>query len=480
VNGRPGLPIRKTDGVRRLPPVGIATALSAAIALLAVAGCGSGGGSSSVTEAATPTKSIAPPSGAPANASSAAVKGREEVTLSVPSSLDGGSLGSPHQVEVPPGWTASVWARPEGARMMAVTPEGNLLVSRPSSGVVLELAGGAVAETENVVLSGLESPQGLAFAQRSGKWVLYVGESDQIDAYPWGEGKAGKQQVIAPDLPDEEPSGDDIHRQKDVVVAPDGTIYFDVGSSSNASPADRGYDPPRGVIDSVAPDGGALKVVMEGVRNGEGLAVAPDGSVWTAVNNRDEIEYPFHREAEGHGDAFGEVVRSYVDNHPPDEVAQVKQGRDLGWPLCDPEQADSTLPGSFADVPLIADAENNPDGKALDCGSLPPIEVGLPAHSAPLGMSFLAGTKVPAPWSGGAVLAAHGSWDRQDPRPPAVLWLPWDKQNHTLLPAQTLVGGFQEADGERWGRPVDVVPGPEGALFVSDDTAGAIYKLTPP
>ena len=450
--------------------------VGAVLALLALAGCGSGGSSTGETIRA-PEETEVEPTPSPGTRST---KGPEEVTLAVPSSLAGGTLESPHQVEVPKGWTMSVWARPEGARMMAVTPEGNLLVSEPGNGVVLELAGGEVAESEDAVLSGLESPQGLAFARRDGKWVLYVGESDQIDAYPWSDGKAGKQEVIAPDLPDEEPSGDDIHRQKDVAVAPDGTVYFDVGSSSNASPDDRGYDPPRGVIDSVAPTGGEVKTVMQGVRNGEGLAVAPDGSVWTAVNNRDEIEYPFHREAEGHSDAFGEVVRSYVDDHPPEEVAQVKQGRDLGWPLCDPEQGDSTPPGSFADVPLIADAENNPDGKALDCAGLPPIEVGLPAHSAPLGMSFLAGTKVPKPWSGGAVLAAHGSWDRQEPRPPAVLWLPWDAKRHTLLPARTLVGGFQEADGERWGRPVDVVPGPAGELFVSDDTAGAIYKLTPP
>jgi len=446
------------------------------LVVLALAGCGSGGGSSSAsTEAGTTA-----PSTPSATARGTGRPRTEAVTLAVPSSLAGGSLSSPHQVEVPSGWTASVWARPQGARMMAVTPEGNLLVSEPGNGIVLELSGDQVADAEDIVLSGLESPQGLAFAERDGGWVLYVGESDQIDAYPWSEGKVGKQQVIAPDLPDEEPSGDDIHRQKDVVVAPDGTVYLDVGSSSNASPADRGYDPPRGVIDSVSPSGGEVKVAMRGVRNGEGLAVAPDGSVWTAVNNRDEIEYPFHKEAEGHSDAFGEVVRSYVDEHPPDEIAQVKQGRDLGWPLCNPEQADSTPPGSFADVPLIPDAENNPDGKALDCASLPPIEVGLPAHSAPLGMSFLTGTKVPAPWSGGAALAAHGSWDRQEPRPPAVLWLRWDAKHHTLLPARTLVGGFQEADGERWGRPVDVVPGPEGALFVSDDTAGAIYKLTPP
>lgn len=463
--------MRKTGWVRRLHLAGTVTA--ALIAGLGVAGCGSEHGASGSTAAVTTTAS--------AVASQAAeAKGREEVTLSVPASLAGGELSGPHRLEVPRGWKASVWARPSGARMEAVTPEGKLLVSRPDYGQVIELGGGRPAETERVLLSGLESPQGLAFARRDGGWVLYVGESDQIDAYPWHDGKVGAQRVIAPDLPDEQPAGDDVHRQKDVVVAPDGTVYFDVGSSSNASPADRGHHPPRGVIDSVGPQGGKVKVVTKGVRNGEGLALAPDGTVWTAVNDRDEIPYPFHREAEGHSDAFGQVVRSYVNDHPPDEVVPVSQGRDLGWPLCNPEQGRSDPPGSLADVPLIPDSVTNPTGAKLDCAKLPPIEVGLPAHSAPLGMSFLEGTKVPAPWSGGAVIAAHGSWDRQEPRPPAILWLRWDGRRHTLLPAKTLVGGFQDANGERWGRPVDVVAGPQGALFVSDDTAGAIYKLVPP
>jgi glucose/arabinose dehydrogenase len=450
----------------------------AAAVLIAATGCGSGGGSSSAT-------TVREVSGAPPVTTNVAkpvkAAARETVPLTVPSSMKGGELSEPHQLEVPKGWKASVWARVDGARMEAVTPEGNLLVSTPSVGAVLELSGDGTATKERPVLGGLESPQGLAFAKRGGGWVLYVGESDEIDAYPWlGAGKVGARKVIAPELPDEEPAGDDIHRQKDVVVAPDGRVYFDVGSSSNASPADRGYDPERGVIDSVAPTGGPVKVVMRGVRNGEGLALAPDGAVWTGVNNRDEIPYPFHREAEGHEDAFGEVVRDYVDDHPPEEVVPVSQGRDLGWPLCNPEQNRSTPRGSYANVPLIPDAVTNPGGKALDCAKLEPIQVGLPAHSAPLGMSFLEGTKVPAPWRGGAVLAAHGSWDRQEPRPPAVLWLRWDAKHGTLLPAKTLVGGFQNEDGERWGRPVDAVPGPEGAVYVSDDTAGAIYKLTPP
>jgi glucose/arabinose dehydrogenase len=56
----------------------------------------------------------------------------------------------------------------------------------------------------------------------------------------------------------------------------------------------------------------------------------------------------------------------------------------------------------------------------------------------------------------------------------------WDAAKHTLEPAVTMITGFQNADGSRWGRPVDAVPGPDGALYVSDDTAGAIYRLMPP
>jgi glucose/arabinose dehydrogenase len=128
----------------------------------------------------------------------------------------------------------------------------------------------------------------------------------------------------------------------------------------------------------------------------------------------------------------------------------------------------------------VPNAVTNPGGGALDCAALPPVEVGLPAHSAPLGMSFLAGSKLPAPWSGGAVVAVHGSWNRQSPQAPAVLWLAWDAAKHTLRPAVSLASGFENASGTFWGRPVDAVPGPDGALYVSDDAAGAVYRLAPP
>jgi glucose/arabinose dehydrogenase len=375
-----------------------------------------------------------------------------------------------------------VWARVPGARMEAWTPEGDLLVSEPGGGDVVELtpqSGGTAAA--RVLVSGLTSPQGLAFARLAGRWVLYVGESDQIDRYPWGSGGiSGTRAVIAAHLPDLDPAGDDVHREKDVAIAPDGTVYFDVGSSSNASPGDRASSPPRAVIMAVRPDGLDLRVVETGVRNGEGLAVAPDGSVWTAVNERDNVTYPFHSSYAGHSDAFGQVIQAYVNGHPADEVARVTAGQDLGWPYCNPGQDENHPAGSLAGVPFAADAVTNPGGIHLDCAALPQVEVGLPAHSAPLGMSFLEGSAIPAPWSRGAVVTVHGSWDRQPPRSPAVLWMAWGAAEHTPEPAVTLITGFQNADGTRWGRPADSVPGPDGALYVSDDTAGAIYRLVPP
>jgi glucose/arabinose dehydrogenase len=365
--------------------------------------------------------------------------------------------------------------------MEAWTPEGNLLVSAPDDGGIVELRPNAAGTaTVTPLLSGLTYPQGMAFARFNGRWVLYVAESDQIDRYPWGAGGiSGARTVIAKGLPDLDPGGDDVHRAKDVTVAANGTVYFNVGSSSNANPDDRTMSPQRAVIMAVRPDGTDLRVVERGVRNGEGLAVAPDGTVWTAVNERDNIPYPAHQPYGTDSDAFGQVIRAYVNEHPPDEVVPVTAGRDLGWPYCDPDQDDSRPAGSLADVPLIANSVTNPGGTQLDCAALAPVEIGLPAHSAPLGMTFLEDSKVPGPWSGGAVIAIHGSWDRQPPRAPAVAWLGWNAAKDTLTPAVTLVGGFEEPGGSFWGRPVDAVPGPDGALYVSDDSAGAVYRLAP-
>jgi len=450
---------------------------SLALAGLAVvaAACSSGttGTATTTSPTATTATSAAPFTGATA-----------QVTLTVPAANGGGAFATPHVLTVPAGWTAEVWARVPKARIEAWTPEGDLLVSVPSSGAVDELvpaADRAAPPAVHVLLSGLTEPQGLAFAKVDGQETLYVGESDQIDRYVWqSDGSVGSRTVVAAGLPDVDPTGDDVHRQKDVVVAADGTVYFNVGSSSNADPADRTSTPQRGTIMSLRPDGTALTTVATGVRNGEGLSIAPDGTLWSAVNERDQISYPTHGAFDGVADAFGQILQPYVNEHPPDEVARITRGRDLGWPLCNPDQDDSTPTGAMTSIPLVADAVTNPGGHALDCRSLTPIEAGLPAHSAPVGFHFLEGSALPASLRGGAVVAVHGSWDRHPPRAPAVLWMAWNGRSRTLEPAVTLMAGFQNPDGSRWGKAVDAVPGPDGALYVSDDTAGAVYRLVPP
>ena len=128
---------------------------------------------------------------------------------------------------------------------------------------------------------------------------------------------------------------------------------------------------------------------------------------------------------------------------------------------------------SYSGRPFVDDPDTNPTGTKLNCSTLPHIEQGLPAHSAPLGLSFVT---LPAPYGAGAIVTSHGSWNRTPPRPPSVTFLPW--RDGTLGAAQPLITGFQNDDGTRWGRTVDTVLGPDGALYLSDDSAGAVYRIT--
>jgi glucose/arabinose dehydrogenase len=373
------------------------------------------------------------------------------------------------------------------ARFELWTPEHDLLVSAADTGKIVELSPAATRAgkpRQRVLLSGLTMPQGMAFDTLNGVRVLYVAQSNQIDRYRWiAGGRLGPVSVVVANLPDTGPPEEDTHRLKSLAIAPNHTIYVSVGSVSNAKAPDPRQYPPRATILSFSPDGTHMRMFARGVRNGEGLAFAPDGSLWTAVNERDEVTYPFHRPYGGLSEAFGQVVRDYVNEHPPDELARLTAGRNLGWPYCNPDPDDT--PGEpqrglhYAKLGFVADAVTNPGERVLDCASLRPLERGLPAHSAPLGLTFLQDTSIDAPWSGGAVLAVHGSWDRATPRAPAVLWLPWENGGRTLGEPIVLVGGFQASSGARWGRPVDAVSGPEGALYVTDDLAGAVYRIGP-
>ena len=448
------------------------SALAVAGLLVVATGC-------SGTPTAAPAGTTAAPT-TPAPASSPL----QTVDLTVASDLAGFPLDQPRTLQAPTGWSVSVFARLDGARLLAWTPDGRLLVSRPKAGEVdvLTPAAGSGAPTTTTLLSGLDQPHGLAF--HDGR--LYVAQSDQVDTYAYADGRATGAQVLVDGLPDAKSPdlrGAYAHALKSVAVGADGAAYVSVGSTGNISAEDRAADPQRAVILRVPPGGGKAEVFARGVRNGTGLAIAPDGAVWTAVNNRDNIEYPYDRDYDGDGRSDqGEVLPAYVGDHPMEPFAKLTQGRDLGWPYCNPDpDVDPGVPGSaldYSDRPFVRDVETNADGSKLDCSTLAPVEQGMGAHSAPLGLSFTSGAGLPGPYGVGALVGLHGSWNRTPPRAPEVSFFSYAKG--TMGDQQTLLTGFQSADGDRWGRPVAAVQGPDGAVYVSDDVAGAVYRMQPP
>jgi glucose/arabinose dehydrogenase len=384
------------------------------------------------------------------------------VTVQVDPDLAQPPFDEPRQAMVPAGWTLSVWARVPKARLAAWAPDGSLLVSVPSSGQVMRAEPSGAGPRLSVPLDGLDQPHGLAFSGST----LYVAESDQIDAYDYADGAATNRRIVAAGLPDARSPdlrGAYSHALKSVVVGPDGALYFSIGSTGNITADDRTANPPRATIMRIPPGGGPAAPFATGVRNGTGLAIGPDGAVWTAVNNRDNVADPQTRE----------VTPDYVNDHPPEAIARLTPGRELGWPFCNPDLSSQ----GPANLPFVRDVQTNADGSKLDCAKLPPIEQSLGAHAAPLGMSFTENV-LPVPYTAGALVGVHGSWNRQPPRAPEVAFFPW--QNGHPGNQQTLVGGFQAEDGTRWGRPVAAVTGPDGAVYITDDYSDAVYRLAPP
>jgi glucose/arabinose dehydrogenase len=443
--------------------------LSAALAgglALSLAAC-----SSDEPAAGSALRETVPPSSGAAD-----VPGLTATTVRPLPGTDAAPFDEQRQLKAPPGWTVSVWARVPSARLLAWAPDGRLLVSRPKSGDIIALAPGQgdAGPAQTTLIGGLNQPHGLAFTGST----LYVAESDQVDKFTYANGALSGKQVVADDLPDAKSpdlGGAYAHALKSVAIGKDGALYISIGSTGNVSAEDRDADPERASILTVPAGGGKPTVFAHGVRNGTGLAVDPDGGVWTAVNNRDNIEYPYD------GDDKGKVMQWYVNDHPIEPLARLTQGRDLGWPYCNPDpdlrpgERDSPL--SYTDRPFVRDIQNNPDGTKLDCAALPRLEQGMGAHSAPLGLSFAASPGLPGAYGQGALVGIHGSWNRKPPRPPEVSFFAW--RDGTLGPQQTLLTGFQDDDGSRWGRPVMAVQGPDRAIYVSDDLAGAVYRVTP-
>jgi glucose/arabinose dehydrogenase len=335
-------------------------------------------------------------------------------------------------LQIPPGYTVSaVGAGLGDPRFMDFDDAGNLLVGTGRQGIVYRFpflaADGQLGEPE-VLISGLQQPASVTIFTADDGQYLYVGEIHQVSRFPYDPtGPIGAQEVVIPGLPQ---GG---HRTRTVAFGPDGMLYLAVGSSCNICLE---QEPIRATVSRANPDGSELEIIATGLRNPVGLAFQPGANLlWATVNERD----------------------NQGNEIPPDLVTIVEEGANYGWPQCLPPDA-------------------TPQEGGVDCSGIAPPTIGIQAHSAPLGLAFLAGEAVPTELSGDLIVAQHGSWNREPPAAPKLLLI--DFEDGDPVAARDFVTGWQDASSERWGRPAGVVLAPDGSLIVSDDENGLLYRIS--
>jgi glucose/arabinose dehydrogenase len=335
-------------------------------------------------------------------------------------------------VNLSPGFGISVFAQDLGdPRMMTLGPESQLYVAERGAGRIVCLPdhdGDGVSDGLEVVAEGLSAPSSVAF-YRDGS--LYVGETTRVLrlSEPDDQGVFQKREVMVDGLP----SGG--HSTRTVLFSPDwSSLFVSVGSSCNVCIE---KDERRAAIVRYNPDGSGEEIYARGLRNAVGIAFRPSSDeLWATNNGRDWLG----------------------DDLPPETVYLVHQGKDFGWPRC---HAGRIIDPDF--------------GEPGACQGVAAPAVEMQAHSAPLGLTFYVGQQFPEEYRGDLFVAFHGSWNRSVPTGYKVVRIPM--QNGEPGPVYDFATGWLRDDGSRWGRPVDVLTGPDGSLFVSDDDGGVIYRI---
>jgi Glucose/sorbosone dehydrogenases len=399
--------------------------------------------------------------------------------VQVPTSMRSAPFNTDRYLKVPPNFSIAVYARLRGARFMAIAPNGDLVVSRPKAGkVILVRPNNAGDPLISTFVAGLRKPHDLVFHAINDTTYLYIAESHQIQrcVYNIGDTVAYDCQILVEGLPDSstpELGGKYGHELKNIALDTNHKLYVSIASSCNVCVKDTVSNPIRGAIYQYNADGTEQQLFAQGLRNAEGLAFVPGtNNLWVVVNNRDNIAYP-HDDGSGN---YGKVIRSYVDNHPPEEFTLVREGANYGWPFCNPNP---DTPTGLDEMPFDRDYQLNKDGH-VDCSKMQRIIKGIPAHSAPLGLTFLDRTRFPLLYQPGVVVALHGSWNRQQKIGYQVIYFPWNRETQRAGSGMTLVSGWLNKETQKvWGRPVDVAVDLQGNLLISDDQSGTLYMLSP-
>ncbi|MEH1955462.1 PQQ-dependent sugar dehydrogenase [Nostoc sp.] len=401
-----------------------------------------------------------------------------ETKLEVPNTMSYWPFDTNRSLKVPPNFSISVYARIKQARFMAVAPNGDLLVSQPSTGKVLIVrSNGSKDPIISDFVTGLRKPHDIVFHKIDKTTYIYISETHQINRFIYNPGDliAKNRQIVVIGLPDSSTSelkGAYGHELKNIALDANHKLYVSIASTCNACKEDTVSYPKRGAIYQYDANGTNQRLFAQGLRNAEGLAFLPNtNDLWVVVNNRDNIAYPFNDNSGN----YGKIIPSYVDDHPPEEFTKVRDGGNYGWPFCNPNPDTSN---GLDNMPFDRDYEFNADGH-INCNAMDRISKGIQAHSAPLGLTFLQNTNFPSLYSTGAVVGLHGSWNRQKKTGYRIAYFPWNTTTNTPGQEMDLVSGWvAPATQQIWGRPVDMVVDQQGNLLISDDYSGTIYKLS--
>lgn len=335
-------------------------------------------------------------------------------------------------------------SRPEGSLVEKIT---SYLMDKAGAGIpspnrislLRDADGDGKAEAKTAFLTGLNSPYGMALIGDT----LYVANTDAVLAFPYKDGEtsiaAKGRKIIS--LPHGAPN---LHWTRNLIASPDGEhLYVAIGSNSNIGENGLETETNRAAIIELDPKTGDNRVFASGMRNPIGMAWNPDnGTLWAVVNERDMLG--------------SDLV--------PDYLTRVEFGGFYGWPW--------NYWGGYEDRrveprrPELREYTHRPD-------------YALGNHVAALGLSFASGAKLGDRYGQGAFVGLHGSWNRVPPSGYKVIFVPFTKDGKPEGKPIDVLTGFLSRDAEEArGRPVDVMVDKAGALLVSDDVGGVIWRVT--
>jgi glucose/arabinose dehydrogenase len=359
------------------------------------------------------------------------------------------------RISVPPGFAIRIFAQGlNSPRLMAFGPDGVLHVAVMGAGQIVRLPDrnhDGIADGIEIVAKGLGQPHNLEFHDDA--W--YVAERDRIEKFDvaWQT-----RELVTDNIPC---CGG--HFTRTLHFGPDGKLYVSTGSSTNINPE---TDPRRAAILRFNPDGSIpadnpfasdpdkrkQAVWASGLRNSVDFVWTRDGQLWASMNGSDGIS----------------------DDAPPEAIViPIQKGKTYGWPYCYTPASRQT-PVRDTRVPA-------PPG--FDCAQITPALLVDMAHAAPLGMSFVNGKNFPASMQNDLFVAYHGSWDTDAPanyRDCKVQRIVIE--NGMPVRSETFATGWRAPDGlcgsnATYGRPADVIFGPDGAMYISDDKNGRVYRV---